>query len=67
MLWLVLKRGALLLAFAVVGVVIALSFLLLTGCTLIYIEGDGDSVRDIGGHTGTLSTPAQRELEGVSR
>ncbi|CAE6857598.1 hypothetical protein R75461_07802 [Paraburkholderia nemoris] len=30
---------------------------IITGCTLIYIEGDSNTVRDIEGHSGTVAVP----------
>lgn len=34
--------------------------LMLASCTLVYIEGDGNSISDTGGHGGGLTIPQQQ-------
>lgn len=42
---------------------VVVAAILLGGCTLVSIEGDGNSVSDTGGHGGGLTIPATAQGE----
>ncbi|MFM0224180.1 hypothetical protein [Paraburkholderia dipogonis] len=52
-------RALALLIIVVLGIVTIVS--VLTGCTLVYIEGDSNSVTDTGGHGGGLTIPPRQD------
>ena len=57
-----------LLRFVIIALVIAGGALAiiatLASCTLVYIEGDGNSISDTGGHGGGLTVPPHAETLG---
>ncbi len=54
-----------LLRFVIIAVIIAGGALAiiatLASCTLVYIEGDGNSVSDTGGHGGGVTLPSRQQ------